>query len=116
MNGVIKSTCQYRGPKPGDSDYLSEAALDLGVVNQAVDLLFASPEGKDLTGCGIDFAVLKLIQTQEAKEQGVKPEYITCLVEVNDGYSLGRYEGISGKDYTDLLIARWGTLVEALEQ
>ena len=30
----------------------------------------------------------------------------TCLVEVNDGYSLGVYPGISGKDYTDLLISR----------
>ena len=35
----------------------------------------------------------------------------TCLVEVNDGYSLGRYKGLSGKDYTDLLITRWRTLV-----
>lgn len=30
----------------------------------------------------------------------------TCLLEVNDGYSLGVYPGISGKDYTDLLISR----------
>ena len=37
----------------------------------------------------------------------------TCLVEVNDGYSLGRYDGISGADYTDLLIARWRQLVSA---
>ena len=36
---------------------------------------------------------------------------ITCLIEVNDGYSLGRYEPLTGKDYFDLLAARWQSLV-----
>ena len=35
---------------------------------------------------------------------------VTGLIEVNDGYSLGHYEGLSGKDYTDMFIARWHTL------
>jgi hypothetical protein len=38
---------------------------------------------------------------------------VTCLVEVNDGYSLGWYEGLSGKDYTDLLITRWAELLKS---
>ena len=69
-------------------------------------ILCNSDEGKDLTGCGMDFAVM---ETQKENENG--KSYITCLVEVNDGFSLGRYEGINGKDYTDLLIARWKQLV-----
>ena len=44
----------------------------------------------------MDFAVMK--QPDGALQ--------TCLLEVNDGYSLGVYPGISGKDYTDLLISR----------
>jgi hypothetical protein len=46
----------------------------------------------------MDFAVLKQPDGQ----------ILTCLVEVNDGYSLGLYPGLSGKDYTDLLISRLG--------
>ncbi len=38
-------------------------------------------------------------------------KYEAILVEVNDGYALGHYSGLSGKDYTDLLIARWNDLV-----
>lgn len=93
VNGAIRSICQYRG---------GDVALDITVVNEAVKLLSVSSEGRDLTGYGIDFAVMKKKQEK----------YVTCLVEVNDGYSLGRYEGISGKDYTDLLIARWFRLMQ----
>ena len=56
------------------------------------------------TGCGIDFAILRI----------APDEHVTCLVEVNDGFSLGRYEGLSGKAYTDLLIARWEKLVGSI--
>jgi hypothetical protein len=95
--GTIRSICQYRGPKV---DSTSPCNLNREVVQDAVRALFASEEGKELTGCALDFAVLR---------QG--EEFTTCLVEVNDGYSLGRYEGISGVDYTDLLIARWRRLM-----
>eukprot|EP00971_Amphidinium_carterae_P328252 6460029-Amphidinium_carterae.1 len=36
---------------------------------------------------------------------------VTGLVEVNDGFSLGHYAGISASDYTDLFIARWCELL-----
>lgn len=101
-NGKIVDVVQYRGPQ--DKDEEGYVALDMTVVNNAVDILFESEEGKELTGCGIDFAILRI----------APEEYVTCLVEVNDGFSLGRYEGLSGKAYTDLLIARWEKLVEPL--
>ncbi|AYV83788.1 MAG: hypothetical protein Hyperionvirus11_61 [Hyperionvirus sp.] len=97
VNGVVRAICKYRG---------SGEALDMEVVKKAVDTLSRSVEGRDLTGYGMDFAVMK----KKVSDGGVD-EYITCLVEVNDGYSLGCYKGILAKDYTDLLIARWGTLV-----
>jgi len=75
--------------------------LDMNVVEQAVITLCSSDEGKHLKGCGVDFAVMK-------KEDG---SLVTCLIEVNDGFSLGHYIGLSGKDYTDLLIARWYELM-----
>jgi hypothetical protein len=97
VNGEIRCVAQYRGPKDG-----SVPALDMSVVEEAVTLFCTGDEGKEYSaGCGMDFAVLK---------KG--DEFVTALVEVNDGYSLGRYEGLSGKDYTDLLVARWAKVVQ----
>lgn len=45
----------------------------------------------------MDFAVMK-------KPDGT---IVAGLVEVNEAISLGAYEGISSKDYTDMLLARW---------
>ena len=45
---------------------------------------------------------------------GILEDGRTCLVEVNDGSSLGRYDGINGSDYTDLLIARWNQLANKI--
>ncbi|CAE7325608.1 unnamed protein product [Symbiodinium sp. CCMP2592] len=86
----IRAICHYKGPSEG------AGALDLNVVKEAVQTLCQSEEGHNLAGFGMDFAVL---------EEG------TCLVEVNDGFSLGKYPGVSGKDYTDLLVARWHSLM-----
>ncbi len=38
-------------------------------------------------------------------------QFETALIEVNDGYSLGCYEGLPDKDYVDMLIARWQQLM-----
>ncbi|CAE7426739.1 unnamed protein product [Symbiodinium natans] len=92
VRGEIRAVCHYKGPSEG------LGALDVTVVEEAVQTLCKSPEGEGLAGFGMDFAVL---------EEG------TCLVEVNDGFSLGKYEGISGQDYTDLLVARWQSLMQS---
>ena len=78
--------------------------MDMEIVHKAIQTLVKSEEGKHLTGFGADFALM-------LKTEGGLETYLTTLVEVNDGYSLGWYEGVSAKDYTDLLIARWQTLV-----
>lgn len=99
VDGKIRNVCQYRGPiLEGDVGYVK---LDMNVVEQAVVTLCSSDEGKHLKGCGVDFAVMK-------KDDG---SLVTCLIEVNDGFSLGLYPGLSGKDYTDLLITRWHELM-----
>lgn len=36
---------------------------------------------------------------------------VTGLIEVNEGFALGLYDGLSRKDYTDLLISRWRSIV-----
>ncbi len=79
--------------------------MDIDIVKQAVKTLSSCEEGSHLKGMGIDFAVIKKVEGEEEK-------YYTSLIEVNDGYALGHYEGVSGKDYTDLLIARWAELLK----
>jgi len=93
LNGRILSVCFYSGDR--------SFVLDMMIVEEAVKRLCESEEGRQLCGCGIDFAVMR-------KSDG---EVVTGLVEVNDGFSLGAYEGLTGKDYTDILIARWMMLV-----
>lgn len=105
VSGSVRAVCQYTGPPS------AAAALDRAVIDGAVRALAASEEGRDLEGCALDFAILRPREAPSASAGPASP--ITCLVEVNDGYSLGRYEGLSGRDYTDLLVARWQRLVQA---
>ena len=90
VNGVVRSVCHYKGPK--------DVLLDLDVVQKAVKTLTESDEGKDLVGCALDFALMRNKDSDTL---------LTGLVEVNDGFSIGAYDGISEKDYTEVLIARW---------
>ncbi|CAJ1334539.1 unnamed protein product [Effrenium voratum] len=99
VEGEIRAVCHYKGPSRGDG------AIDELVVEDAVRTLCSSEEGHGLAGMGMDFAVIR-------QRTGDRTVFKTCLVEVNDGYSLGKYNGVSGKDYTDLLIARWKQLVQ----
>lgn len=98
VNGEIRAMCHYGG---GSKD----VAIDMDIVRGAVRTLAESDEGRDVAvGCGIDFAVMK---------RRSDDELLTCLVEVNDGYSIGAYAGLTASDEADLLIARWGHLVGA---
>eukprot|EP00750_Incisomonas_marina_P016331 INCI19095.3.p1 GENE.INCI19095.3~~INCI19095.3.p1 ORF type:complete len:365 (+),score=66.50 INCI19095.3:279-1373(+) len=139
VSGDIRAVCQYKGPPTppveGSESFSANsvgcnvndvvasnddgapssakttgdgrggvATLDMRVVREAVQLLSDSPEGRMLTGYGMDFAVIASKNPNR---------FDTCLVEVNDGYSLGAYPGLSGRDYTDLLCSRWHALVSA---
>ena len=94
VRGAVRACCRYKGELP----------LDAAVVCDAAATLFASAEGRQLAGCAIDFAVLR-------KPGG---ELVTGLVEVNDGFSLGAYDGLSAADYTDMLVARWAQLMKTV--
>ncbi len=81
-NGEILSIDHYEGDP--------EARLDREVVEEAIASLEMA--GRAFAGFGIDFGVLSSGET--------------ALVEMNDGFALGAYS-IDGKNYTDLLLARW---------
>ena len=51
VQGVVRGICRYKGP--------DTPPLDNEIVEAAVRTLFESEEGKDLKGCGLDFAVMK---------------------------------------------------------
>ena len=42
-----------------------------------------------------------------AMDVGVLADGKTALVEVNDGYSLGAYEGLAAETYFELMLSRW---------
>lgn len=42
-----------------------------------------------------------------AMDVGVLADGRTALIEVNDGYSLGAYEGLAAETYFDLMLTRW---------
>jgi hypothetical protein len=92
VNGEVKGICHYKGPK--------DVELDVSIVEEAAHTLFATDIGRELTGCSLDFAVMRKGE-----------ELVTGLIEVNDGFSLGYYEGVSRKDYTDMCIVRWERLM-----
>lgn len=85
-------------PHPG----CERAPLDMAVVESAVATLQAS--GEALAGFGIDFCVIK------RADGGLE----TALMEVNDGANCGFYEGVSDRDYTAMVEARWEELLPAV--
>lgn len=99
-----KSTCRCPHGEPAVVAGKPVVQLDMAVVNEAVRLLAASAETKKLTGYRADFA---LVPKSKAGEQEV---WETALVEVNDGYVSGRYEGMAPKDFVDMLVSRFASL------
>lgn len=72
------------------------AAVDRGVIEDAVQLLGKSGEAP--AGYVMDFGVLK--------DSGK-----TALIEVNDGFSFGAYDGVPAEVYWDVSVGRWAELV-----
>jgi hypothetical protein len=94
--GRVLAACHC--PHPG----CERVPLDMAVVEGAVAALQASSEA--LGGFGIDFCVLK--RAGGALE--------TALMEVNDGAICGFYDGVSDRDYTAMVEARWDELLAGL--
>jgi hypothetical protein len=99
VRGEVRSVVHYGRSVP------EGVVLDLGVVREAARTLYASEEGRELVGCSIDFAAMR--------PGGAGAPLVTALIEVNDGFSLGAYDGVSAADYVDVLVARWHRLMEA---
>lgn len=87
VNGQIKHIGYCVGEKDFDLDYAA--------IERAVNLLCSSNDS--YAGFCIDFG---LLSTGE-----------TALIELNDGYSIGAYDGISADDFGELTFARWFELV-----
>ncbi len=76
--------------------------LDMAIVEDALRLFLASEDGAQLSGCGVDFGVMR---------KGSGELLVTALIEVNEGFALGRYDSLTPRDYTSLLISRWRQFV-----
>eukprot|EP01050_Picozoa_sp_SAG11_P004282 SAG11_NODE_269_length_11407_cov_13.825964_5_plen_698_part_00 len=87
VRGQIRAVCRYAGD--------AAVPLEMDVVACGVGDMVAQPE------CPAGFAL----------DYGVLASGQTALVEFNDGYGLGAYDGISAVDYTELLLTRWSQLV-----
>lgn len=95
VHGEIKAVCQYMGDKQLHGE------LDMQVVKDAVSKHYGNELGPcKVEGYAIDFGLFES-----------NGKNVTGLIEVNDGFSLGYYEGLDKKDYTDVFIARWEQLV-----
>lgn len=88
-NGVVGVTA-YAGATPGDT---AEVEDFTGAVLRALQA-----EGTAVAGFAIDV--------------GRTPQGL-AVVECNDGFALGRYDGMPPEPYVDLLVARWVELLAA---
>jgi hypothetical protein len=109
VSEVVDIVTEYRvycikGEVVGISYYAGEERrpLDESIVKEAAKVHY---ENEKLDGCGLDFAVIK-------KTVDCVDTYLTTLIEVNDGYSIGFYEGVPENRYVDLLIARWQQMMK----
>lgn len=90
-NGEIVAICQYAGEE--------DDSPDESVIRNAVDnYQKESPKHKNFT---LDF--------------GITRDRRTTFIELNDGWAIGAYKGISDQDYFGLLWSRWKELTEHLD-
>ncbi|MGE0791570.1 MAG: ATP-grasp domain-containing protein [Sandaracinaceae bacterium] len=82
VHGEVRAVCRYAGV---------EADVPRGLLYDAIARLDAA--GERVAGFAIDV--------------GLTADGRWLLVECNDGFGLGRYDGVSAEDYTDLICARW---------
>jgi hypothetical protein len=80
----------YSTAIPGFEQLFPDVGPELATIEEAVRCL--DEAGVSVAGYCLDFGILETGDT--------------TLVEVNDGLALTNY-GLSGEDYTNLLIARW---------
>ncbi|EQM48506.1 hypothetical protein D051_0693 [Vibrio parahaemolyticus VPCR-2010] len=90
--GKVLASCRY------DDNPDDDLSIDMSVVENAVKTLTNS--GFFPNGYSLDFG---LLDTGE-----------TALIELNDGYSLGKYKGISDAEYFYLISNRWYQLAKGL--
>jgi hypothetical protein len=110
VDGAVRATCHYMCKrsscrcKDGERAAAGEAVvgLDAAVVEDAVRTLALNEPL--LTGYRADFALFQ--RTGDNGEEA----YETGLVEVNDAFVSGRYDGMPPKDFTDMIISRFGSL------
>lgn len=93
-DGKILALCMYKATA-------DDALLDRRIIEEAVATLCASPEGVHWSAFAADFAVMHL----------PSGEVVTGLVEVNEAFALGRYDGLAPTDYVKLLATRWKQLM-----
>lgn len=87
----ILAACRY------DDNPKEELEINMDVVRKAIVLLNESENAP--TSYTLDFGLTKSGET--------------ALIEMNDGYALGKYKGISDKDYFNFIADRWYEITES---
>mmetsp|Transcript_20942 Transcript_20942/g.54463 ORF Transcript_20942/g.54463 Transcript_20942/m.54463 type:complete len:363 (-) Transcript_20942:183-1271(-) len=129
VDGSVRSTVHYACKRStcrcadGDLAMAGRPPLcfDSAVVDELVTLVGSSAETQALTGFRADFALVRRVNS--TVDDGAASvgggggaddaEWVTALVEVNDGYVAGRYDGVSVTDYTDMILSRFACLQKA---
>lgn len=89
LDGQVRDIILYEG----DSRFYPESSI----VQSAVGILTGNPKNpENPVSYAIDFGVLS--------------DGTTALVEMNDGFSIGAYEGVDPGTYFDILQSRWDQL------
>lgn len=84
----IIACCQYSGDEDG--------CPDMSKIQEAVEILKAERNGPFSSTYAFDWGILKTGET--------------AIVEMNDAFAIGKYKGISNKDYYEFLKERWNEL------
>lgn len=88
QSGEVVATCQYTGEE--------DRTPDMSMIQQAVSDLKTSGFRTDTY----------------AFDWGLTKDGNTVFIEMNDAFAIGRYKGISDKEYYEFLQSRWNQLVD----
>ncbi|MGD1524111.1 ATP-grasp domain-containing protein [Vibrio harveyi] len=88
-NHEVIACCQYDGEE--------DSTPDMSKVLEAIDILRSEPASPFPSTYAIDWGILDSGET--------------VLVELNDGFSIGKYKGITDREYYEFLKERWNEML-----
>lgn len=126
VEGEVVAVCKYLDRDRNEQQQQQHSAtttnekIDMNVILGAVEKMKNDESLKDVVrGCSMDVTTIarrKQTKNEQKEEDEEKVEFVTTLIECNEGMSLGRYEGLSWEKYTALICSRWKALVSHVKQ